>query len=62
MSGACVDLDRLTTMLGINSDIPVLDKTGLFGKFTYDMRYVGDAGPFSGEFMDALEDQLGRLD
>jgi uncharacterized protein (TIGR03435 family) len=59
MSGTCVNLDGFTTMLGINSDIPVLDKTGLAGKFTYDMRYAGEAGPFSGEFMDALEEQLG---
>jgi uncharacterized protein (TIGR03435 family) len=59
MSGTCVALDRFTTMLGIDSEVPVLDRTGLTGKFTYDVRYAAGAGPLSGEFMDALEDQLG---
>lgn len=58
MSGACADLQGLMFNLGVNSDIPVLNKTGLTGKFTYDMRYEGP-GPLSGEFLDAMEEQLG---
>jgi len=60
MTGGCVDLDRMTLMMTVTSEIPVMDKTGLRGKFTFDMRYVGEGGPtLSGGFADALQDQLG---
>jgi len=45
------------------SDIPVLDKTGLNGKFTYDVRWVSNEpgpGRASGSLLiDAMEEQLG---
>jgi len=64
MSGSCSDLSFMDLSLTQWSDVPVLDKTGLSGKFTYDLRYVSD-GVTGGvrtiptELIDAMEEQLG---
>jgi uncharacterized protein (TIGR03435 family) len=66
VSGRCTDLTLLVTSFNLRardprfSELPVLDKTGLTGKVTYDFRYVIPDGidPFTA-MADALEEQLG---
>ena len=63
MNGSCMELTFMELTLTQWSDIPVLDKTGLNGKFTYDVRWVSnEPGPgrtLGSSLIDAMEEQLG---
>ena len=64
MTGSCTDLVMMETFLTQVSDVPVLDRTGLSGKFTYDLRFVShqDSGglrTIPPELIDALREQFG---
>jgi uncharacterized protein (TIGR03435 family) len=63
-TGSCTDLAIIETFLTQVSDVPVLDRTGLSGKFTYDLRFQSssDSGglrTIAPELIDALREQLG---
>ena len=64
ISGSCSDLLFMELSLTQWSDVPVLDKTGLSGRFTYDLRFVSNQDSAGGrrlptEVVDAMEEQLG---
>ena len=64
MSGSCTELSFMEMSLTQWSDIPVLNKTGLTGKFTYDMRWVASEDlsgtrSLDSALVDALKEQLG---
>jgi uncharacterized protein (TIGR03435 family) len=66
MTGRCGTPSTIADLLTIDFGTPVLDKTGLSGKFVYDMRYepderrvAGQPMSLSGAFTAALADQLG---
>ena len=65
-SGRCADFSAMVDGLASQVQMPAFDKTGLSGKFTYEMRYQSSEVPTAGEpravssaFTDALEEQLG---
>ena len=66
MRAGCTELSRLVDTLSLFLETPVLDKTGLSGRFTYDMRWESSGRPNaldlltgSNAFAGALEEQLG---
>jgi uncharacterized protein (TIGR03435 family) len=67
MSGSCIDLTNMVRFFNLLasrdprfSELPVLDKTGLTSKLTYEMRYVVPDGIDQFTAMaDALEEQAG---
>jgi uncharacterized protein (TIGR03435 family) len=64
MTGSCTDLALMEVFLTQVSDVPVLDRTGLSGKFTYDLRFESsqDSGglrTIPPELIDALREQFG---
>lgn len=66
--GRCLELSALATLLTQTVEVPVIDRTGLGGKWVYDLRYAPESelanGTLTGgsnlpSMASALEEQLG---
>jgi bla regulator protein blaR1 len=65
MQGSAVSIEMLTQVLSSQMERPVVDKTGLTGKYDFvlewtpDMGAAGDSGPVGPTIFTALQEQLG---